>query len=320
MRRTTRSSRRCATSARNGVDVVTIGQYLQPSSKHATDRPLGAPRRVPLAPRAGRGARVRLGLRGPARPVELPRRRAAATRPRPASARSPTEPYRSLQTCRLEHGESRTPSLAGCGPRRKSYDLEDAEIDELTREYRSTGPTRSQVESVAAAATSRPIRKRRAGRGGIDSTRRTRYPRVMSRTLCRRGRLHRDPGRVRRRRGDGELRSSSAPGRQRLPSGRANVVTAITRPVRASTSSRDDGAGFVNAPCPVVRQRLRVARRGRVAAARRYGSGRACRPSPIAEPRRREAGSPLFRSSVLTVGATVAGHLHRAVTTRRSST
>ena len=34
-RRTRRSSRRCATCARNGVDVVTIGQYLQPSSKHA---------------------------------------------------------------------------------------------------------------------------------------------------------------------------------------------------------------------------------------------------------------------------------------------
>ena len=44
------------------------------------DRPLGAPRRVPLAPRAGRGARVRLGLRGPARPLELPRRRAAPRR------------------------------------------------------------------------------------------------------------------------------------------------------------------------------------------------------------------------------------------------
>ena len=41
------------------------------------DRPLGAPRRVPLVPRAGRGARLRLGLLGPARPLELPRRRAA---------------------------------------------------------------------------------------------------------------------------------------------------------------------------------------------------------------------------------------------------
>ena len=75
-RRTTRSSRRCATCARIGVDVVTIGQYLQPSSKHVDDRPLGAPRRVPLAPRAGRGARLRLGLRRPARALELPRRRA----------------------------------------------------------------------------------------------------------------------------------------------------------------------------------------------------------------------------------------------------
>ena len=64
----------------HGVDVVTIGQYLQPSSKHATDRPLGASRRVPLAPRAGRGARLRLGVLGAARPLELPRRRAAARR------------------------------------------------------------------------------------------------------------------------------------------------------------------------------------------------------------------------------------------------
>ena len=62
----------------HGVDVVTIGQYLQPSAKHVADRPLGPPRRVPLAPRAGRGARLRLGLRRPARALELPRRRAEA--------------------------------------------------------------------------------------------------------------------------------------------------------------------------------------------------------------------------------------------------
>ena len=42
------------------------------------DRPLGAPGRVPLVPRAGRGARVRLGLLGPARALVVPRRRAAA--------------------------------------------------------------------------------------------------------------------------------------------------------------------------------------------------------------------------------------------------
>ncbi len=61
----------------HGVDVVTIGQYLQPSPKHARDRPLGAPGRVPLAAGAGRGARLRIRLRRPARPFELPRRRAA---------------------------------------------------------------------------------------------------------------------------------------------------------------------------------------------------------------------------------------------------
>ena len=41
-------------------------------------RSLGASGRVPLAPRAGRGARVRLGVCRPARPLELPRRRAKA--------------------------------------------------------------------------------------------------------------------------------------------------------------------------------------------------------------------------------------------------
>ena len=64
----------------HGVDVVTIGQYLQPSREARGDRPLGAPGRVPLAPRAGRGARLRLGLRRAARPLELPRRRATPRR------------------------------------------------------------------------------------------------------------------------------------------------------------------------------------------------------------------------------------------------
>src|SRR5205823_804347 len=37
------------------------------------DRPLGASGRVPLVPRAGRGARLRLRLLRAARPLELPR-------------------------------------------------------------------------------------------------------------------------------------------------------------------------------------------------------------------------------------------------------
>ena len=41
------------------------------------DRPLGAPRRVPLVPGAGRGHGLRLRLLGPARPLVVPRRRAA---------------------------------------------------------------------------------------------------------------------------------------------------------------------------------------------------------------------------------------------------
>ena len=61
----------------HGVDVVTIGQYLQPSREACADRPLGAPRRVPLVPRAGRGARLRVGLLRAARALELPRGRAA---------------------------------------------------------------------------------------------------------------------------------------------------------------------------------------------------------------------------------------------------
>ena len=36
-----------------GVDVVTIGQYLQPSLEARDDRPLGAPGRVPLVPEQG---------------------------------------------------------------------------------------------------------------------------------------------------------------------------------------------------------------------------------------------------------------------------
>src|SRR5581483_2945687 len=44
------------------------------------DRPLGASGRVPLAARAGRGARLRLRLRRPARALVLPRRRAAPRR------------------------------------------------------------------------------------------------------------------------------------------------------------------------------------------------------------------------------------------------
>ena len=53
------------------------------------DRPLGAPRRVPLVPRAGRGARLRLGLLRAARAQLATARTSSATRPRPAAAPSP---------------------------------------------------------------------------------------------------------------------------------------------------------------------------------------------------------------------------------------
>ena len=75
----------------HGVDVVTIGQYLQPSPEARDDRPLGAPRRVPLVPRAGRGARLRLGLRRARSSARATAPTSSGTPPRPAAARSPTE-------------------------------------------------------------------------------------------------------------------------------------------------------------------------------------------------------------------------------------
>ena len=55
------------------------------------DRPLGASRRVPLVPRAGRGARLRLGLLRAARARAPTVRTSSATPPRPAAAPSRTE-------------------------------------------------------------------------------------------------------------------------------------------------------------------------------------------------------------------------------------
>ena len=61
----------------HGVDVVTIGQYLQPSPKHAEIDRWVHPGRVPLVPRAGRGVGLRLRLLRPAGALLVPRRRAA---------------------------------------------------------------------------------------------------------------------------------------------------------------------------------------------------------------------------------------------------
>ena len=71
------------------------------------DRPLGAPRRVPLVPRAGRGDGLRLGLLGTARPLVVPRRRAAPRRRDRPRRRSPT--------ARRQDGGSRPTS--GSSPR-----------------------------------------------------------------------------------------------------------------------------------------------------------------------------------------------------------
>ena len=54
---------------------------VPPAEREArAHRPLGAPGRIPLVPRTGRGARLRLRFLGPARALELPRRRAAPRR------------------------------------------------------------------------------------------------------------------------------------------------------------------------------------------------------------------------------------------------
>ena len=76
-RRTTRSSRRCATCVRT---VSTSSRSASTCSRPRSTRrsTAGSSGRVPLVPRAGRGARFRLGVRGAARALELPRRRAKA--------------------------------------------------------------------------------------------------------------------------------------------------------------------------------------------------------------------------------------------------
>ena len=79
-RRDERRGRRdaCATCARNGVDVVTIGQYLQPSSKHATIDRWVHPDEFRWLREQGEALGFGSVFAGPARPLELPRRRAAA--------------------------------------------------------------------------------------------------------------------------------------------------------------------------------------------------------------------------------------------------
>ena len=72
----------------NGVDVVTIGQYLQPSAKHAPIDRWVHPDEFRWFREQGEELGLRLGLLRPARPLELPRRRAAArSRDRPRRRR-----------------------------------------------------------------------------------------------------------------------------------------------------------------------------------------------------------------------------------------
>ena len=72
----------------NGVDVVTIGQYLQPSAKHAPIDRWVHPDEFRWFREQGEELGLRLGLLRPARALELPRRRAAARgRDRPRRGR-----------------------------------------------------------------------------------------------------------------------------------------------------------------------------------------------------------------------------------------
>ncbi len=64
----------------HGVDVVTIGQYLQPSPKHATIDRWVHPDEFRWFREQGRGTRLRVGLLGAARPLLLPRGRATPRR------------------------------------------------------------------------------------------------------------------------------------------------------------------------------------------------------------------------------------------------
>ena len=75
------------------------------------DRPLGAPGRVPLVPRAGRGARLRLGLLRARSSARATAPTSSATRPRPAAAPSRTERRHS------DGGYTRSKAL--CRPRRR---------------------------------------------------------------------------------------------------------------------------------------------------------------------------------------------------------
>ena len=151
----------------HGADVVTIGQYLQPSSQHATDRPLGAPRRVRLDAGARRGTRVRLRLRRPARALQLPGRRAAPRgRDGPRRRRLLTAPRASLaDATRYDRAMGIKETVLGWlrTTPDKDKDLEEAAIDEASREY-SAEKADAKAESLLGSSTpasSSPTSRRR---------------------------------------------------------------------------------------------------------------------------------------------------------------
>ena len=105
------------------------------------DRPLGAPGRVPLAPRAGRGARLRLGVLRAARALVVPRGRAAP--------RGRDRPRRS----RLLENDGGRPKAASVTLR----------IGSSSRSRASRSPGRSPMRSATPNRSPRriPVRRRR---------------------------------------------------------------------------------------------------------------------------------------------------------------
>ena len=63
-----------------GCDLLTLGQYLQPSARHLPVVRYLPPEEFDELGRLARSARLRRGRQRPVRPVELPRRRDGGTR------------------------------------------------------------------------------------------------------------------------------------------------------------------------------------------------------------------------------------------------
>ena len=161
----------------HGVDVVTIGQYLQPSSQHAKIDRWVHPDEFRWMREQGEALGFGSVFAGPARPLELPRRR-AATRRRDGSRRgrvlSTSGAHRSphgAQHDTLTAWRSRTRSSAGFA--RRPGRTRSWRTPRPTRPPASTprtGPTRSpRAGSAAGPASSSKSRTGPAADGGGGS-------------------------------------------------------------------------------------------------------------------------------------------------------